>query len=61
MTWSSEMASDLEPQWNEFEWMGALSRETSVPPEQPDLAPIFTVITQVWAYQPASTLHTLHD
>ncbi|MEH6634567.1 MAG: D-aminoacylase [Halioglobus sp.] len=26
-----EIASDLEPQWNEFEWMGALSRETGLP------------------------------
>ncbi len=26
-----EMASDLEPDWNEFEWMGDLSRETGLP------------------------------
>ena len=26
-----EIASDLEPEWNEFEWMGALSRETGLP------------------------------
>ena len=26
-----EMASDLLPQWNEFEWMGDLSRETGAP------------------------------
>lgn len=26
-----EMASDLEPEWNEFEWMGELSRETGLP------------------------------
>ncbi|HYC56211.1 MAG TPA: D-aminoacylase [Candidatus Binatia bacterium] len=26
-----EMASDLEPEWNEFEWMGQLSRETGLP------------------------------
>ncbi|QGN56076.1 amidohydrolase family protein [Novosphingobium sp. Gsoil 351] len=26
-----EMASDLKREWNEFEWMGALSRETGLP------------------------------
>jgi len=26
-----EIASDLEPEWKEFEWMGALSRETGLP------------------------------
>ena len=26
-----EMASDLEREWNEFEWMGDLSRETGLP------------------------------
>ncbi len=26
-----EMASDLRREWNEFEWMGALSRETGLP------------------------------
>lgn len=26
-----ELASDLEPAWNEFEWMGQLSRETGLP------------------------------
>ena len=26
-----EMASDLNREWNEFEWMGALSRETGLP------------------------------
>lgn len=26
-----ELASDLEPEWNEFEWMGELSRETGLP------------------------------
>ncbi len=26
-----EMASDLKREWNEFEWMGALSRETGMP------------------------------
>ncbi len=26
-----EIASDLNPEWNEFEWMGALSRETGLP------------------------------
>ena len=26
-----EMASDLLPEWNEFEWMGDLSRETGAP------------------------------
>ena len=26
-----EMASDLKRDWNEFEWMGALSRETGLP------------------------------
>ncbi len=26
-----EMASDLRPEWNEFEWMGKLSRETGLP------------------------------
>lgn len=26
-----ELASDLEPDWNEFEWMGDLSRETGLP------------------------------
>jgi N-acyl-D-amino-acid deacylase len=26
-----ELASDLEPEWNEFEWMGELSRENGVP------------------------------
>lgn len=26
-----EMASDLTPEWNEFEWMGELSRETKLP------------------------------
>ena len=26
-----ELASDLEPEWNEFEWMGDLSRETGLP------------------------------
>jgi len=26
-----EMASDLVPEWNEFEWMGDLSRETGLP------------------------------
>ena len=26
-----EMASDLLPEWNEFEWMGDLSRETGLP------------------------------
>ena len=25
------MASDLLPEWNEFEWMGDLSRETGAP------------------------------
>ena len=26
-----EMASDLDPEWNEFDWMGDLSRETGLP------------------------------
>ena len=26
-----EMASDLRPEWNEFAWMGAVSRETGLP------------------------------
>ncbi len=26
-----EIASDLKPEWQEFEWMGALSRETGLP------------------------------
>ncbi|HBM90173.1 MAG TPA: amidohydrolase, partial [Rhodobiaceae bacterium] len=26
-----EMASDLQPEWKEFEWMGDLSRETGMP------------------------------
>ncbi len=26
-----ELASDLEPEWNEFEWMGELSRDNKVP------------------------------
>jgi len=26
-----EMASDLDPEWNEFDWMGELSRETGLP------------------------------
>jgi N-acyl-D-amino-acid deacylase len=26
-----EIASDLNPEWKEFEWMGALSRETGLP------------------------------
>jgi N-acyl-D-amino-acid deacylase len=26
-----EMASDLKREWNEFEWMGELSRETGLP------------------------------
>lgn len=26
-----EIASDMQPQWNEFEWMGQLSRETGLP------------------------------
>ena len=26
-----ELSSDLVPEWNEFEWMGALSRETGLP------------------------------
>ena len=26
-----EMASDLLPEWNEFQWMGDLSRETGAP------------------------------
>jgi predicted solute-binding protein len=26
-----EMASDLKREWNEFEWMGQLSRETGLP------------------------------
>ena len=26
-----EMASDLKPEWNEFNWMGELSRETGMP------------------------------
>lgn len=26
-----ELASDLEPEWNEFEWMGELSRESGLP------------------------------
>lgn len=26
-----EIASDLKPEWKEFEWMGALSRETGLP------------------------------
>jgi N-acyl-D-aspartate/D-glutamate deacylase len=26
-----ELASDLLPEWNEFDWMGALSRETGLP------------------------------
>jgi hypothetical protein len=25
------MASDLVPEWNEFDWMGDLSRETGLP------------------------------
>ena len=32
-----EMASDLLPEWNEFEWMGDLSRETGAPVTFPAL------------------------
>lgn len=30
-----EMASDLRREWNEFDWMGTLSRETGLPSPSP--------------------------